>query len=237
VKHIIHWGLGILLLCQVFPTFAQEDTTVVELQNLVIRENRMQTPFSESARSIFVVTREQLQQMPVQSLNEALSYVPGVDMRQRGPAGVQADVSIRGGTFEQTLVLINGIKMSDPQTGHHLMNLPLDIDNVERIEVLKGPAARIYGQNAFSGAINIVTKVPSEPVAVFSGYAGDFETFGGSISAALPGKTYGQYLAVSRDQSGGYRTNSDYEITNAFYQSYLARFKGWKVRRLYFLSG
>ena len=224
-------GLAAVLLAA--PSFAQEDTTVVELQNLTIQENRMQTPFSESARSIYVVTREQLQQMPVQSLNEALSYVPGVDIRQRGPAGVQADVSIRGGTFEQTLVLINGIKMSDPQTGHHLMNLPLDIDNVERIEVLKGPGARIYGQNAFSGAINIVTKVPAKPVAVFNGYAGDFETFGGSVSAALPGETYGQYLSISRDQSGGYRTNSDYEITNAFYQSYLKLGKG----KLNFLGG
>lgn len=220
------WVIELAIVLTAAPSFAQEDTTVVELQNLTIQENRLQTPFSESARSIYVVTREQLQQMPVQSLNEALSYVPGVDIRQRGPAGVQADVSIRGGTFEQTLVLINGIKMSDPQTGHHLMNLPLDIDNVERIEVLKGPGARIYGQNAFSGAINIITKVPAEPVAVFSGYAGDFETFGGSISAALPGETYGQYLAISRDQSGGYRTNSDYEITNAFYQSYLKLGKG-----------
>ncbi|WPP52344.1 TonB-dependent receptor [Catalinimonas niigatensis] len=201
--------------------YAQEDTTTIELNNLNITENRMQTPFSESARSIYVVSRQQLEQAPVQSLNEVLSYVPGVDIRQRGPAGVQADVSIRGGTFEQTLILINGIKMSDPQTGHHLMNLPLDIDNIERIEVLKGPGARIYGQNAFSGAINIITKVPAEPMAVISGYGGAFETFGGNVSVALPGESYGQYVAVSHDQSEGYRENADYKITNAFYQSYL----------------
>ncbi|MFP4093196.1 MAG: TonB-dependent receptor plug domain-containing protein [Cyclobacteriaceae bacterium] len=225
--------IGTALLLSATAYAQQEDTTSIELKNLTITENRMQTPFSESARSIFVVTREQLQQMPVQSLNEALAYVPGVDIRQRGPAGAQADVSIRGGTFEQTLVLINGIKMSDPQTGHHLMNLPLDVDNIERIEVLKGPAARIYGQNAFSGAINIVTKVPSEPVAVFSGYAGDFETFGGNVSAALPGETYGQYLSLSHDQSAGYRENSDYRITNAFYQSYLKLGEG----KLNFLGG
>jgi len=227
--------LSVLFLCMVMVRagYAQEDSTVIELNNLTITENRMQTPFSESARSIYVVSREQLQQIPVQSLNEALSYIPGVDMRQRGPAGVQSDVSIRGGTFEQTLILINGIKMSDPQTGHHLMNLPLDIDNIERIEVLKGPGARIYGQNAFAGAINIVTRVPSEPMAVFSGYGGDFETFGGNISVALPGETYGQYIAVSRDQSEGYRTNSDYEITNAFYQSYLQLKEG----KINFLGG
>lgn len=214
-------------------SIAQEDTTTIELDNLTITENRMQTPFSESARSIYVVSREELQKMPVQSLNEALSYVPGVDIRQRGPAGVQADVSIRGGTFEQTLILINGIKMSDPQTGHHLMNLPLDINNIERIEVLKGPGARIYGQNAFSGAINIITKVPATPMAVFSGYGGDFETFGGNVSVALPGEKYGQYIAVSRDQSEGYRANADYKITNAFYQSYLQLEEG----KLNFLGG
>ncbi len=226
--------LFIALILFIHSTHAQEvDTTAIELNNLTITENRMQTPFSESARSIYVVTREQLQQAPVQSLNEALSYVPGVDIRQRGPAGVQADISIRGGTFEQTLVLINGVKMSDPQTGHHLMDLPLDVDNIERIEVLKGPGARIYGQNAFSGAINIITKVPTKPMAVFSGYGGDFETFGGNVSLALPGEKYGQYIAVSRDQSAGYRTNSDYKMTNAFYQSYLQLDEG----KLNFLGG
>ena len=83
---------------------AQTDTLrTVELADIIISENRLQTPFSESARSIAVITKEQIERAPVQSVNELLSYVAGVDIRQRGPIGVQGDVSIRGGTFEQTL--------------------------------------------------------------------------------------------------------------------------------------
>ena len=200
----------------------QTDTLqTVELADVVISENRLQTPFSESARSIYIVTKEQIENAPVQSVNELLTYVAGVDIRQRGPAGVQADVSVRGGTFEQTLVLINGVKMSDPQTGHHQLNLPVDVSAIERIEVLKGPAARIYGQNAFAGAINIITKVPDKRAVSAGVYGGDFNTFGGNLGWALPGEQYGQHLTLSHDQSEGYRPNSDYRISNVFYQSYL----------------
>lgn len=202
--------------------YGQTDTIrTVELADVVISENRLQTPFSESARSITIITKEQIDHAPVQSINELLSYVAGVDIRQRGPAGVQGDVSIRGGTFEQTLILINGVKVSDPQTGHHQLNLPLDRNAIERIEVLKGPAARIYGQNAFAGAINIITKVPDERAVTIGGYGGDFTTFGGNVGWALPGERYGQHLTLSHDRSEGYRPNADYRITNAFYQSYL----------------
>jgi vitamin B12 transporter len=200
---------------------SDKDTTIIELADVIITENRLETPFSESARSMYVITKAQLSTLPVQSVAEALTYVPGVDIRQRGPMGIQADIGIRGGTFDQTLILINGVKVSDPQTGHHSFNLPLSMDNVERIEVLKGQGARIYGQNAFNGAINIITKVPEKKAVFLRGYGGDFGTFGGNVSLALPGKTYGQNISVGYDRSDGYHENDDYKLGNVFYQSYL----------------
>lgn len=139
--------------------FAQEtkqDTT--KLNEIVISENRLQTPFNKLARNIQLVTKEDIAKMPVKSINEVLSFIAGADVRQRGPFGTQADISIDGGTFEQTLILLNGVKISDVQTAHHSMNIPVPLSAIERIEVLKGPAARIYGINALTGAINIVTK-------------------------------------------------------------------------------
>nr|WKN34235.1 TonB-dependent receptor [Tunicatimonas sp. TK19036] len=223
--------LGIAFIIHISLIAQQDSTRTIQLADVVISENRMQTPFSESARSIHLITRETIETTPAQSVNELLSYVPGVDIRQRGPAGVQADLRIRGGTFEQVLVLINGVKVSDPQTGHHLLNLPLDRNNIERIEVLKGPGARVYGQNAFAGAINIVTKVPEKKLVNAGAYGGAFNTFGGHAGIALPGKVYGQYISASHDRSDGYRSNSDYQTTNLFYQSY-TKLKGGTINLL-----
>src|SRR5690606_12287921 len=106
------------------------------------------------------------------SVNELLSYVAGVDLRQRGPFGTQSDVSIDGSTFDQVLVLINGVKMSDPQTGHHLTNVPIPLSSIDHIEILRGPAARIYGVNALAGAINIITRVPAQTEVSAQVYTG-----------------------------------------------------------------
>ena len=200
-------------------SFAQSDTSVYQLDQIIVKDNRIQIPFSEHSRTINIITKEQIELSPAQSIPELLQYVAGVDIRQRGVHGVQADVSIRGGTFDQTLILVNGIKMSDPQTGHHALNIPLDLESIERIEILKGPAARIYGQNAFSGAINIVTKIPEDRYAKLSLTAGENALGALTASFALPKSNFKQYFSFSRSFSEGYRHNSDYDIGNYFYQS------------------
>lgn len=205
-----------LLVPGVCVVFAQNDTTVY-LQTITITENRLQTPYLQSARTANILTREDLQNSPGQQLSEALKSIPGLDVRERGPNGVQADLSLRGGTFDQTLILLNGIKLSDPQTGHHSLALPLNLDNIERVEVLKGPSARVFGQNAFAGAINIITQIPDQARFDLNTYGGDFGTMGVSAGLAVPlGKGIKSYLSLSQDQSNGYRHNTDFITTNAF---------------------
>jgi vitamin B12 transporter len=209
----------ILLLLNRGIVKAQIDTSSYLLEEVIVMDNRIQIPFSEHSRTINIINKEQISLSPAQSIPELLQNVAGIDIRQRGAHGVQADVSIRGGTFDQTLILINGIKMSDPQTGHHALNIPVDLESIERIEILKGPAARIYGQNAFSGAINIVTKIPADRFAKISITAGENGLGGMSASFALPKSNFNQYFSFSRNFSEGYRYNTDYDITNYFYQS------------------
>ncbi len=191
------------------------------MDDLVISGNRIQTPFSEASRNIQVIRLEEIRHYPIESIPEILSYSPGVDIRQRGPVGVQSDIGIRGGTFEQTLILLNGMKLTDPQTGHHMMNIPVPFDNIGRIEVLKGPGARIYGQNAFAGAVNFITEIPSERRIRFRGYGGSFGSYGGNLSLSLPAGSYRQLISFSIDGSDGYRYNTDYRIYNGFYESEL----------------
>ena len=112
---------------------------------------------SQAARMVTVLDRADIAQAPVQSVNDLLKYAVGVDVRQRGPIGAQTDISIRGGTSDQIILLLNGINICDPQTGHNAMDLPVDLSEIVRIEVLEGPAGRNYGTSSLVGAINIVT--------------------------------------------------------------------------------
>ncbi|MEB2776897.1 TonB-dependent receptor [Algoriphagus sp. D3-2-R+10] len=201
-----------------FTVYAQTDTTTQDLSEVMIQENRIQLPFSKQSRNISLISKLQIETAPARSLAEVLSFVPGLDIRQRGVTGVQADVSIRGGSFEQTLMLLNGIKLSDPQTGHHMMNIPLPLVNIDRVEVLKGPASRVFGQNAYAGAINVITELSDKRYARVQGYAGDFGMKGINFAGSLPLGNYKQNLAVSYDDSNGHWYNSDYQVSNIFYE-------------------
>jgi iron complex outermembrane receptor protein len=198
----------------------KSDTSLTyTFEDVEIKENRLIIPFSQSARNINIITKKDLTITPSVSYVEALNYVTGIDVRQRGALGVQADICIRGGTFEQSLILINGIKMNDPQTGHHNSYLPIALSNIEQIEVIKGTAARIYGQNAFTGAINIVTKIPEERKIFINSSFGQNTLLNGFVGASIPIGKYKQFISANYTSSEGYRYNTDFNIKNIFYQS------------------
>lgn len=210
--------LFFLVFSQILLLKAQGDSTIMELDAVLIQENRLEIPFQRSSRNISVIHRKALETTPARSLQEILAFTPGVDVRQRGVGGVQADIGIRGGSFEQTLMMVNGIKLSDPQTGHHMMNIPVPLSGIDRVDILKGPASRIYGQNAYTGAINIITSLPETKGFQAGLYGGDFGMQGGNIQVALPLGTFKQSLGVSHDASNGHWYNSDYKVTNVFYE-------------------
>lgn len=214
--------LSIAVFALGFNLQAQTDTTTQSLDEIIIQENRIQIPFSKQNRNISVIDKQEMETTPARSLQEILSFVPGVDVRQRGVSGVQADIGIRGGSFAQTLMLLNGIKLSDPQTGHHMMNIPVPLVNIDRVEVLKGPGSRIFGQNAYSGAVNIITSLSEERYARVQGYAGDFGMKGFNFAGSLPVGKFNQNLSLSYDDSNGYQYNSDYKVSNIFYEGGIA---------------
>lgn len=200
------------------------------LDSVVIQENRINEPYGKQNRNIQVLDNKQIRELPVKNLNELLSYVAGVDLRQRGPSGTQADVAIDGSTFDQVLVLVNGVKMSDPQTGHHMMNLPIPLGAIDHIEVVRGPAARTYGVNALAGAINIVTKVPVQNEVFAQAYTGSsfkedtatgdtYIGWGAQASTALTGEKMTHILSYGHDQGNGYRHNTGYNANRFFYQN------------------
>ena len=219
--------LGLASLAVANVTSAQSS---VALDSFVVKENRISTPFSQQNRNIQILTNDQMKALPVRSVNELLSYADGVDLRLRGPLGTQADVGLDGSSFDQVVVLINGVKMSDPQTGHHLMNVPLPLSTIDHIEVLRGPAASKYGVNALTGAINIVTSMPVNDEVFAQAYAGSslktdsatgdtYHNWGAQASASISGKGHGHILSVAHDEGNGCRYNTAFEAHRLFYQN------------------
>ncbi|NMC98969.1 MAG: TonB-dependent receptor plug domain-containing protein [Bacteroidales bacterium] len=165
--------LGILF---VFNLLAQD---TIRLKEVEVNANRVSNSYKNQLRMVQIVGSEELKKMPVSSIADVLDYMGTVDVRQRGVNNVQADLSIRGGNYEQTLVMVNGVPVNDPQTGHHSLNIPIDYTCIERIELLSGGDARRYGANAFSGTINIVTKDSEQNNIHISVAGGDFKYFEG----------------------------------------------------------
>lgn len=202
-------------LCQVV---GQEDKSE-NLNEIVLNTDRIEIPFSEHSRTLQIISKLDIQNSAATNLTELLQHVTGVDIRQRGVEGMQADLYIRGGSFDQTLVLIDGIKTENPQTGHHTMNMMIPLENIERIEIIKGPAARIYGQNAFTGAINIVTKRNVETYIKGTAALGSFDQQLYEIAGAVRLENSSHQLLYSNVSSDGYRYNTDFKNQNVLLKS------------------
>lgn len=171
--------------------------------------------------NVTVITKKQIENSPATSIDELLQFYSGLDIRRRGSNGVQSDIGIRGSSFEQVLVLINGVRMNDSQTGHNTFNIPFDIMAVERIEIIKGSSAKLYGQNVFAGVINIITKTSSQEQVTVKAQGGDFKTYDLSASGTFGTEKFTNLFQVSSGASHGYRYNTDYKIQNYFYQNKL----------------
>lgn len=198
------------------PLFAQDS---LQLKEVVVTATRSEVGFGEAARNVTVISRKEIENAPVENLPQLLEFVANLDVRQRGPNGVQSDISLRGSSFEQVLILLNGIKMSDPQTGHHNMNLPIQLMDIERIEILHGGASRIFGPGAFAGAINIITRNPEESKVRVNAEGGSFGfTQIGGMASLNFGK-HSHALSLSQGQSDGYIRNTDFKMDNFFWQS------------------
>jgi vitamin B12 transporter len=203
-----------LVLCISLHSFSQEKTQ--ELDSIVINSTRISLPFKKNSRTINIITAKDIKNSAATNVADLLQQVTGVDVRRRGTGGGQSDLYIRGGGFDQTLLLIDGIKMDDAQTGHHTMNAALPIEVIERIEIIKGPAARIFGQNAFTGAINIVTKKRLNNKVSINLEAGSFGQLNGSVSLGKETENSSIIAHVGALTSDGYRNNSDYNNQNYF---------------------
>jgi len=207
--------LVLLPLISLWPIQSQLYT----MEPLIVTASKIPTTLLGTSRNILVIEKEEIRNSPAGGVADLLKYISGVEINERGPEGIQSDVSVAGGTFEQNLILIDGIRVNDPQTAHHNLDLPIQLEDIERIEILKGPGTRLYGAGAFAGVINIITKKGETKNLKIKALTGDYKLLEGNISFSSPlGISY-NYLSISGKRSDGYRHNTDFDIWNIFFKS------------------
>ncbi len=212
-RSALHGSLGAALaLALVLATGqglpAQEPVT--ELDTLQVQVSSRALRGAATTRSVTVVTADRLRRLPVRSVAEALRWVLGADLLERSPA--QADLAVRGGTFEQVLVLVDGIPVSDPQTGHFNLNLTVPLERVERIEVLRGAGSSLHGSSAVGGVVNVVTREGSGPVSVTLEGA-SFDSRRLTVGGGWSGGALRLSGSAERTRSDGHRPGTDYDIS------------------------
>ena len=206
-----------LVLIIAVNVMAHSQETQIDLKEItVVSSPRIELPFSENSRTIQVISKEEITESPANNVAELLQQLAGIDIRRRGVSGMQADLYIRGGGFDQTLLLIDGIKVEDAQTGHHTMNMALPIEVIERIEIIKGSASRVYGQNAFSGAINIITSKVAENMVSVSLESGSYKQQNASVTISRKNEDQSVLFHYSNNSSDGHKYNTDYKNENYF---------------------
>ncbi len=210
-------------LVNILSLMAQADSSAAmlkshEIEQVEVTGRRSQTVFSEISRVVTVIGREDIEKAGIQNILDLLEYVSNIDIRQRGNLGVQADASIRGGGFDHVMVLVNGINLSDPQTGHLSLDLPIDHEAIERIEILEGPGARVLGPGAFTGALNIITRRGDIKSLSFTQAFGNYGYLRTQLNTGFKTGTLQNFLSGSLSSSKGFAPNTDHHLQNLYYR-------------------
>lgn len=199
----------------------KQQTSEQELEEVTVTASKIATPLAQIARQVTVISQREIASAPVRSLQDLLVYSAGVDVQQRGGHGVQADISIRGGSFDQNAVLLNGVNLSNAETGHLSYDIPINLSDIERIEIIHGASGLIYGSAAFTGGINIITKKEVHERLYAQITYGQHRTHSAEGRLAFDTGQSTHSISVGHKASAGYTDNTDYKILNVLAQSNL----------------
>ncbi len=212
--------LLVLLLLNVIITYSQIANDTVDLSEFEVVSSANPVKFNNISRTLHIITRDEISSAPVSSIDELLKIYGGIDIRTRGSMGVQSDISFRGGSFDQGLVMVNGISLNDPQTGHHNLSQTIDIEDVDKIEIFEGPGTRWFGANSFSGGINIISNKPSTRSISLSLKGGQHGYINGKVKGSYKLGNIINSTSAGIKRSGGYITNTDFNIININHSSH-----------------
>jgi len=203
------------------PTVSQSQSPVSIAQSVLVTTTAEPLPLAESNRSVEVILP---QDAPVgtDSVIDLLRTDPSLNLQARAGEGVQADLAIRGTTFEQSLVLVNGMRVDDPETGHLNLDIPVPLDAVTRVDVLHGSGSTFYGSDAIGGAVNLLTGAPGAGLTVVArSGAGNYGSLEEHLRAAYSAGPFAEQLTGSRDTSDGFIADRNYSSNALASESWL----------------
>jgi vitamin B12 transporter len=180
------------------------------LDSLVVTGSRLALSLKELGRSVDCLRAERLHAQSTPTLNEALQLMPGVDLMERAPFGVQAEAALRGAGYQQTSIVVDGLPVNDPQTAHHSLNVALPLLALDRMEVLKGTGAHAHGSNAVGGVLHLISQLPKRSGVNLSLQGGEHGLFLGGVSLAHVGATGQHQFTAQQDESQGWTEDSDF---------------------------
>lgn len=172
-------------------------------------------PLPPLVQKLSALSSQDIRQAGVQNFQDLLRILPGVDICSRGSENVQADLQMRGGTFDQCAVLLDGVDLSDPQTGHYALDLPLPMMAIDRIEAWQGAGAWTYGIAPFSGAVNFIPTPLGGTYLELSASGGMYGYYQTEGHAQYSRKAWSVAADVGHSASRGYAENTDFKITQA----------------------
>ena len=187
-----------------FLAFTTKAQTYYMLDSVSVTASKLPVPLHKNTRTVMLMDSLAIASAPAENINDLLKYALGVDVRQRG------------GTYNQIAILLNGIDISDPQTGHNSADFPVNLSDIDHIEVLEGPAARGHGASSMVGAINIVTKYRGESSATLNVEGGSFKYANANGSVALKGRSSFNMLSAGYQRSDGFNRNAAGGLNNDF---------------------
>ena len=192
-----------------WPSMALSQTPQPYRQTVVVTAAATPVELGTVTRTLTVITRDQIDALPVHTVADVLRLASSVDVRARGVRGAQTDFAVRGANFGQMLVLVDGVRLNDAQSGHHNGDIPVPLDAVERIEVLYGPGSSLFGADAFGGTVNVITRrVAAAPSLTIQG--GSYGFAAGRGEAGFQRGAVRQSVAASSERSSGFMYDRDF---------------------------
>ncbi|MBN2777784.1 MAG: TonB-dependent receptor [Bacteroidales bacterium] len=196
-----------------------QNTDTIILKEVQINSFRYAIMEKDNLKPIQIILSDTFEDASDSDISTVLKENSSIDIRQRSFSSVQSDISIRGGSFDQNIILVNGINLSDVQTGHHNLNIPISSQNLASIELISGPSSRLFGPNALTGAVNLISEIPRENSVNIDLLFGSFKTrnifFGIN---AITGKMKHSFN-LNYGDSEGFTDNTDYNRKSLYYEN------------------